>query len=94
MFFVVRFPLKIKNSFGCNILNFRGAKNDCFGKKLYMCNRIGKMQEWLNWHAWKACKRLKRFGGSNPPLSAKQGATGNCSSFFWYMDTNKRLDVL
>ena len=22
-------------------------------------------------NAWKACKRLKRFGGSNPPLSAK-----------------------
>jgi len=22
-------------------------------------------------HAWKACIRLKRIGGSNPPLSAK-----------------------
>ena len=21
-------------------------------------------------HIWKACNRLKRFGGSNPPLSA------------------------
>ena len=21
-------------------------------------------------HAWKACNRQKRFGGSNPPLSA------------------------
>gem|GEM_PF-5767378 len=52
-------------------LNFREQKIGCFGKKLYICNRIGKMQEWLNWHAWKACKRLKRFGGSNPPLSAE-----------------------
>lgn len=31
------------------------------------------MLEWLKRHAWKACKRLKRFGGSNPPLSAKTG---------------------
>ena len=28
------------------------------------------MLEWLKRHAWKACKRPKRFGGSNPPLSA------------------------
>ena len=35
------------------------------------------MQEWLNWHAWKACNRLKRFRGSNPLLSAKgRRATG------------------
>ena len=30
----------------------------------------GEVLEWLKRHAWKACKRLKRFGGSNPPLSA------------------------
>ena len=35
----------------------------------------GKMLEWLKRHAWKACKRLKRFGGSNPPLSAKVAAS-------------------
>ncbi len=29
------------------------------------------MLEWLKRHAWKACNRLKRFGGSNPPLSAQ-----------------------
>ena len=29
------------------------------------------MLEWLKGHAWKACIRLKRIGGSNPPLSAK-----------------------
>ncbi len=28
------------------------------------------MLEWLKRHAWKACIRLKRIGGSNPPLSA------------------------
>ena len=30
----------------------------------------GEMQEWLNWHAWKACVPQKGTGGSNPPLSA------------------------
>ncbi len=28
------------------------------------------MQEWFNWHAWKACVPQKGTGGSNPPLSA------------------------
>ena len=28
------------------------------------------MLEWLKRHAWKACKRQKRFAGSNPALSA------------------------
>ena len=28
------------------------------------------MQEWLNWHAWKACIPLKGIRGSNPLLSA------------------------
>ena len=30
----------------------------------------GEVLERLKRHAWKACKRQKRFGGSNPPLSA------------------------
>ena len=30
----------------------------------------GAMLEWLKRHAWKACKRQKRFRGSNPRLSA------------------------
>ena len=29
------------------------------------------MLEWLKRHAWKACKRQKRFAGSNPALSAR-----------------------
>ena len=30
------------------------------------------MQEWLNWHAWKACEPLKGSAGSNPALSASK----------------------
>lgn len=37
----------------------------------YICKpKKGKVQEWLNWPAWKASKRQKRFRGSNPLLSA------------------------
>ncbi len=32
----------------------------------------GKVQEWLNWPAWKASKPLKGFRGSNPLLSASR----------------------
>ena len=31
---------------------------------------LGEMLEWLKRHAWKACKPLKGFAGSNPALSA------------------------
>ena len=31
---------------------------------------IGEMQEWLNWHAWKACVLQNGTEGSNPSLSA------------------------
>ena len=36
------------------------------------CSRqtSGEVLEWLKRHAWKACIRQKRIGGSNPPLSA------------------------
>ena len=37
---------------------------------LLLKTEAGKMLEWLKRHAWKACKRRNRFGGSNPPLSA------------------------
>lgn len=36
------------------------------------------MQEWLNWHAWKACIPLKGIRGSNPLLSAKNQAFTEC----------------
>ena len=31
----------------------------------------GVVLEWLKRHAWKACSRHKRLGGSNPPHSAR-----------------------
>ena len=34
-------------------------------------NPLGEMLEWLKRHAWKACIRQKRIGGSNPRLSAE-----------------------
>ncbi len=34
--------------------------------------RQGVMLEWLKRHAWKACIRQKRIGGSNPPHSAEE----------------------
>ena len=53
-------------------------------KKCELCSRFsentfrkevfsdeGKMLEWLKRHAWKACKLLKGFRGSNPRLSAR-----------------------
>ncbi len=51
------------------------------GRKLFTGNAYqtkdsqsqGEVLEWLKRHAWKACKRQKRFGGSNPPLSAVSG---------------------
>ncbi len=33
--------------------------------------RKGVVLEWLKRHAWKACIRQKRIGGSNPPHSAR-----------------------
>ena len=43
------------------------------------------MLEWLKRHAWKACSRQKRHGGSNPPLSAKQGLyRGFTMQLFFY----------
>ncbi len=49
------------------------TENNCgiYQKSAIFALAKGKMQEWLNWPAWKASKRQKRFGGSNPPLSAK-----------------------
>ena len=42
----------------------------------------GKVQEWLNWPAWKASKRQKRFRGSNPLLSALATTDINVGCFF------------
>ena len=39
------------------------------------------MQEWLIWHAWKACVPQKGTGGSNPPLSAQKKSLPEMASF-------------
>ena len=41
-------------------------------EKVLLRMRSGEMQEWFNWHAWKACVRQKCTAGSNPALSAKK----------------------
>ena len=51
-----------------------------------------KVQEWLNWHAWKACKPLKGFGGSNLPLSAEiemNESWNKCLTLFFSRDSNE-----
>ena len=45
-------------------------------------NTEGEMLEWLKRHAWKACIRQKRIGGSNPPYSAKKPLQKTCNVFF------------
>ena len=54
---------------------------------LLLKTEAGKMLEWLKRHAWKACKRLKRFTGSNPVLSANkkpQLMRINCGFFYFF----------
>ena len=41
------------------------------------------MLEWLKRHAWKACKRQKRFPGSNPGLSAFKEFS-SCPKFLFF----------
>ena len=44
-----------------------------FASAFRYLSQEGEMLEWLKRHAWKACRRQKCHGGSNPPLSAKKG---------------------
>gem|GEM_PF-241240 len=46
---------------------------------------IGEMLEWLKRHAWKACKPLKGFAGSNPAFSAEKTAVANSYGRLFYM---------
>ncbi len=54
------------------------------------------MQEWLNWHAWKACVPQKGTGGSNPPLSAvgmnASPPSGGLVSILWEVKSELALD--
>ncbi len=43
----------------------------------------GEMSEWLKEHAWKACIRSSRIGGSNPPLTAITKAALSCFFRLW-----------
>ena len=54
----------------------RKAAPDCTGVYISLKKKKGKVLEWLKRHAWKACIRQKRIGGSNPPLSAISLQTG------------------
>ncbi len=39
------------------------------------------MQEWLNWHAWKACVLQNGTEGSNPSLSASKKSVGRSKKY-------------
>ena len=47
------------------------------------------MLEWLKRHAWKACKPLKGFAGSNPAFSAEP--TGQNRTVSGQKPTNQRF---
>ena len=49
----------------------------------------GEMLEWLKRHAWKACKPLKGFAGSNPAFSAEP--TGQNRTVSGQKPTNQRF---
>ena len=53
------------------------------------------MLEWLKRHAWKACIRQKRIGGSNPPPSAKtQGVNQKIYTLFVVFKKENSIFVL
>ena len=51
------------------------------------------MLEWLKRHAWKACNRQNRFGGSNPPHSAKKEAIRKITDCLFFYYSNRSLDL-
>ena len=53
--------------------------------------RRGEVLEWLKRHAWKVCKRQKRFAGSNPALSAKKGCKSASYAIYTLFYTQKYL---
>lgn len=50
-------------------------RNFCKGAAPANLQKLGQVAEWLKAHAWKACIRDKRIGGSNPPLSARNNSS-------------------
>ncbi len=49
------------------------------------------MSEWLKEHAWKACKRQKRFEGSNPFLSTTKLKAPRSGAFLFLGQAKLRL---
>ena len=45
------------------------------------------MQEWLNWHAWKACVPLKGTAGSNPALRQNAQFQAIGTVFFYVLNS-------
>ena len=79
----------------CNIhLHFSSKKFGDSKYYHYLCSRkneqphithiFGEMLEWLKRHAWKACKPLKGFTGSNPVLSASSACKNLQALFVFY----------
>ncbi len=53
------------------LTNINAINPHNFKKTPYLCtDHFGVVLEWMKRHAWKACIRQKRIGGSNPPHSA------------------------
>ena len=53
----------------------------------------GEVQEWLNWHAWKACALQNGTEGSNPSLSARN-VRGIVGFAFWILNNRKKAHFL
>ena len=61
-------------------------KSKTFFKLHLHCLNSGEMQEWFNWHAWKACVPQKGTGGSNPFLSANHDLTPPNGGVIYFAD--------
>ena len=78
-----------------------GSRFASLANNVYLCTAFqprknqGEVLEWLKRHAWKVCKRQKRFAGSNPALSAVYSMSDQVSEtlfvalFFFIPTTGK-----
>lgn len=49
---------------------------------MFLGQKRGSVAEWFKAHAWKACVRFSRTGGSNPLASATKCKRGPGGAFF------------
>ncbi len=61
--------MKVQHSKCCVPKRHRGFESHPLRQVRHGCAGTGRVQERLNWHAWRACVR-KRTVGSNPTPSA------------------------